>query len=126
ISAYGRLWYDITTYNAVQPWKHTVSEGFTDGLYNTTLRTSNGGPFTNNYATGDEAAWYSYNTGTSDTATAWDNEDSLEYKVRSTLSFQGTSAYRGRHLKGVGYWSLGWMEETTSRDPILGTSGSTS
>lgn len=124
LSAYGRQWANLTSYNQTLTTKSTTSIGFTDGLYDTTLRTSNSGPFANNYVTGDEAAWYTFNNGTSNICATWDNTDSMEYKIRSTQSFQGTSAYRGRHLKGVGYWSLSWMMETSSRDPISAVTNS--
>ncbi len=118
LSVYGRQWTGLTAYGQTQTTKTVSSMGFTDGLYDTTLRTSNGGPFANNYVTGDECAWYTFNNGTNDVTATWDNEDSLEVKMRSTLSFPGSSAYAGRRLKGVGYWSLSWLMEGTSRDPI--------
>ncbi|MBX7245297.1 MAG: glycoside hydrolase family 18 protein [Candidatus Sumerlaeaceae bacterium] len=124
LSAYGRQWTNLTAYNQTQATKSTTSMGYTDGMYDTTLRTSLGGPFANNYVTGDECAWYTFNNGTTNVVGTWDNPDSIEYKIRSTLSFQGTSAYRGRHLKGIGYWSQSWMVEGTSRDPISGVSSS--
>ena len=123
LSAYGRRWYNANTYNQTQPDnpKNVASQGFTDGLYNTTIRTSNGGPFATNYVTGDETMWYTYNNGTSNSITVNDTEQSLGYKMRSTLSFPATGSYAGRKMKGVGFWSLMWFAETGSVDPFSGT-----
>ncbi|MGI8908086.1 MAG: glycoside hydrolase family 18 protein [Candidatus Sumerlaeaceae bacterium] len=129
ISAYGRRWDGISAYNAVG--SNASSRGFTDGLYDTTLRAANAGPYTNNYVTGDEGAWYTYNNGTQRTVT-WDNLDSLEYKIRAMRSL-GTGTNAGKRLGGVAFWSLMWMSDMNreagglsfqSRDPITGVTGS--
>jgi hypothetical protein len=131
ISSYGRRWSGTSTYDVAG--SSPSSRGFTDALYDTTLRASNGGPYVLNYKTGDEAGWYTYNDGTQRTVT-WDNEASLEYKIRNTLALAtGTNA--GKRLRGVGFWSLMWMADMNreaggtsniSFDPIAGLSGTSS
>lgn len=119
--SYSRRWQGITTYGATG--SSPVSQGFTDGLYDTTLRTDFGGPWPTNYVTGDEVEWYTYNNGSNDFTVTWDSVRSLEHKIRAALSCpaNGTSQFNGRRLGGVGWWSLMWMAETSSYEPISGT-----
>jgi hypothetical protein len=119
--SYSRRWQGITTYGATG--SSPVSQGFTDGLYDTTLRTDWGGPWVTNYVTGDEVEWYTYNNGTTNFTATWDSVRSLEHKIRAALSCpaSGSSAFNGRRLGGVGWWSLMWMAETSSYNPISGT-----
>lgn len=116
ISSYGRLWSGTNTYD--QTGLKVTSQGFTDGLYNTTLNTAFGGPYASNYVRGDEGVWHTYNDGTEDYVMTWDSPESMEYKIRHALSFQDpTGVYNGARLRGVGFWSLMWMAETSSWDP---------
>lgn len=119
--SYSRRWIGAVTYN--DTGTTPTSQGFTDGLYDTTLRTSYSGPWASTYVTGDEVEWYTYNNGTYDYTATWDSPTSLEYKIRAALSCpaSGTSVYNGRRLGGVGWWSLSWMAEQASYDPITGT-----
>jgi len=112
-ASYSRRWTGITTYNATG--SNPSSRGFTDGLFDTTFNTNFGGPYTNNYVTGDEGAWYTYNDGGNDYVVTWDSPESMEFKLRSSLVFPGaTSTYAGVRLRGVGFWSLMWLAETSS------------
>ncbi|MFH0794706.1 MAG: glycoside hydrolase family 18 protein [bacterium] len=117
ISSYSRRWSGITTYNAVG--SSPASQGFCDGLYDTTLEPQFSGPYTNNYQTGDEAAWYTYNDGTNRVVT-WDDPQAVEYKVRSVRAWIDTGGPNsGRRLGGVGWWSLYWMANfSSSYNPI--------
>jgi hypothetical protein len=123
-ASYARRWTGITTYNATG--SSPSSRGFTDGLYDVTLRNNYGGPFTNNYVTGDEIGWYTYNDGTNNYVVTWNTPESLEYKIRSALSMPMStgSVSNGQRLGGVGWWSLMWMAETTSYNPIAGATQS--
>lgn len=114
VSSYSRRWEGITAYNTTG--SGPASQGFTDGLYDTTLNTTNSGPHTNNYVTGDEVGWYTWNAGGTNYTATWDNPASLEYKIRHALSFQGAT-WNGRRLRGVGFWSLYWFAELSSYDP---------
>lgn len=112
-AAYSRRWTGITSYNATG--SSPSSRGFTDGLYDTTFNPTYGGPYTSNYVTGDEIGWYTYNSGTADYVATWDTPESLEYKIRASQVFPGSSgAWAGVRLRGVGWWSLMWMAESAS------------
>jgi spore germination protein YaaH len=125
LSAYGVNRTGVTAYGQTGGTSLS-STWFADTLYDTTLRQANSGPFTNQYEAGDEAAWYTYNASGVDHAVTWDNEDSLEYKIRSTLAFNGTNtSYPGKHLKGVAFWTLSRFQSTNGYDPITGTSSLT-
>ncbi len=119
ISSYSRRWTGTTSYGVAGSFQN--AQGFTDALYDTTLNPNNGGPYFNNYVTGDEAGWYTYNNGSSRTVT-WDSPESLTLKIGSSLAYDGTGTYAGRRLAGVGFWSLLWMNETSSWDPISSSS----
>lgn len=122
ISSYSRNWEATSAYGVAGT--DEFAEGFTDGLYDVTLNPRFGGPFTENYVTGDEVSWYTYNDGTNDRTVTFDSPRALTTKIGSTLAYPGTGTYQGRKLGGVGFWSLMWMAETTSWDPIAGaTSG---
>jgi len=117
ISSYSRNWTGTNTYGVAGTTD--TSEGFTDGLYDTTLNPRFGGPFTLNYVTGDESGWYTYNDGVDDHVVTFESPESLAMKVGSALSYPGTgTAWDGRKLGGVGFWSLMWMAETAAWDPI--------
>jgi len=117
ISAYSRRW-DSTGYDI--PGSFVNSQGFTDAQYDTTLNTNYGGPYTNNYVLLDECGWYTYNDGTNRTAT-WDDTEAMEYKIRHALSLQDPNGvWNGRRIRGVGFWSLMWLAETSSYDPRPG------
>lgn len=128
ISSYGRRWTGTTQYDVTGTGK--ASTGFPEGLFDTTLRNTNGGPFLYRYQRGDEAAWHTYTVGSTNYTVTWDSEEALEYKLRSTTSFT-SGANAGRRLGGVGYWSLLWMQvgysslttaaNAKSTDPITGT-----
>ena len=119
ISAYGQRWSNTNTYNGVGTSK--TSWGFTDAMYDTTLNPNSGGPFTNHYVRGDEVGWYTWNSGIDYTST-WDDPEAMEYEIRHVLSFQdSTGQWNGRRLRGVGFWSLRWMAETSSFDMVTGS-----
>jgi spore germination protein YaaH len=121
ISAYSRRWTGTNVYDGTG--SSPSSSGFTDGLYDVTLNPTYGGPYTNHYVTGDEAAWYTWNDGGNDYTRTWEGLEGIEYKVRHALSFQDSSgAWNGRRLGGVSFWSLYWMAETSSYDPRTGSS----
>jgi len=121
ISAYSRRWTGTTSYDVAG--SSPSSQGFTDALYDTTLNPNYSGPYTNHYVTGDEGAWYTWNTGSTDYTVTWDSPESMEYKIRHALSMQDpTGVWNGRRLGGVGFWSLRWMAETSSYDPRTSSS----
>ena len=121
VSAYSRRWGGTNSYNVAGSSR--TSQGFTDGLYDTTLNPNNGGPHTSHYVRGDEGAWYTWNTGDTDYAATWDSPESMEYKIRHALSMQDPAGgWNGRRLGGVGFWSLYWMAETSSYDPRTSSS----
>jgi glycosyl hydrolase family 18 (putative chitinase) len=116
LAAYAQYWAGTNTYNVAGTSK--VARGFTDTMYDTTFNPNNGGPHYNNYIRGDEVGWYTWNDGADRVAT-WDNPEALEYEIRHVLSFQdSTGMWNGRRLRGVGFWSLLWMAETSSYDMI--------
>ncbi|MGK0481019.1 MAG: hypothetical protein ACJAQ3_000990 [Planctomycetota bacterium] len=118
ISAYSRRWSNTSSYNS--PGASPSSGGFTDGLFDVTLNTAIGSP-AQNYVEGDEAAWYTWNTGTPRVRT-FEGLQGMEYKIRHALSFQDPSGpWAGRRLGGVGFWSLMWLAEFTSIDPRTGS-----
>ena len=118
LSAYGFNRTGVTTYGGTG--SGLSSTWFADTLYDTTLRQTDG-PFSSNYQTGDETAWDTYVVSGVNNLSVWDNEQSLEYKIRSTLGFNGTGAYRGRRLKGVGFWTLNRFVSSKGRDPFSGS-----
>ena len=121
MSTYAGRWAGTNVYNGVGGARTAI--GFTDGMYDTTLNTSYGGPYTNNYVTGDESAWYTYNDGSTDYTVTWDDTETLEYKIRHALALQDSAyPWQGRRIRGVGFWSLYWLMETSSWEPISGTS----
>lgn len=118
ISAYSRQWVGATGYNAVG--SSSSSSGFTDALFDVTQNPVAGGPFTAQYAPGDEAGWYSWTQGTVRTRT-WESPAAVEYEVRHALALQDPAGnWSGRRLGGVAFWSLFWMAETSSIDPRTG------
>ncbi|MDK2971151.1 MAG: hypothetical protein PWP23_906 [Candidatus Sumerlaeota bacterium] len=120
ISSYSRRWANTTAYNSAGT--SSSSMGFTDALYDVTLNPTNGGPHTENYVTGDEVSWYTYNSSGTDYTVTFDSPRALTHKVGSSLSYPGSGDYQGRKMAGVGFWSLMWMNETTSYDPIASAS----
>jgi spore germination protein YaaH len=126
LGTYGRNWATATQgYGAAtdgQPHASDFSNGFTDGLFDTTLTTQDSGPHTNNYETGDETGWYAYNDGTYNRTALWEDPRAFEFKVRQALSVHdsGDGIYAGRRLRGVGFWSLMWLAETSSINPLTG------
>lgn len=119
ISTYGRIWTGTTQYDVAGT--QLSSMGFTDGLYDTTLNPNNGGPHTNNYVTGDEVGWYTWNSSGTDHTATWEDPRAIAYKVGNLLSTQDTTtAWRGRRLGGIGFWSLMWLAETSSYDMRTG------
>ncbi len=116
ISSYSGRWEGTNTYN-VSGGNDRVAGGFTDGLYETTLWPSYGGPQTEIYRDGDEVSWHTWNDGLADYVRTWDSPTALEYKIRAVVSNIDTTATpnnKGKRLRGVGFWSLMWMAETTS------------
>lgn len=118
ISSYSGRWGGVTAYNQ-SGGSSRVAAGFTDGLYETTLWPQFGGPKTENYVTGDEVSWHTWlDTGTSTNyVRTWDSPRALEMKIRSAVSNYGPTAgnlNNGKRLRGVGFWSLMWLAETTS------------
>ncbi|MEM8710906.1 MAG: glycosyl hydrolase family 18 protein, partial [Planctomycetota bacterium] len=117
VSAYSRSWTGVSTYGATGT--SAASSGFTDGLFDTTLNASIGTP-AQNYVRGDEAAWYTWTSGTPRVRT-FEGLEGMEYKLRHVLSLQDPSGrWSGRRLGGVGFWSLMWLSEFTSVDPRTG------
>lgn len=121
LSSYGYRWSGTTQYNVAG--LRSNSMGFTDGLYETTLDQRYGGPHDYQYVTGDEVSWYTYNNSGTDYTMTCDSPESLEYKMRNMLSYQDpTGVYNGKKLRGIAYWSLYWMAERQSYDPITRSS----
>lgn len=124
ISTYGFTWTNATGYGG-SGTQQATGYGFTDYMYDTNLRTG----ITNlstGYQTGDEGPYYTYNNAGTTYTACIDNEYSLEYKMRSALSFHGAGNYLGRRMKGIGFWSLAWMEEASGYDPLpIGSPGGT-
>ncbi|QDV10090.1 Glycosyl hydrolases family 18 [Planctomycetes bacterium Poly30] len=119
ISAYSRQWSNTASYDVAGT--SPSSSGFTDGLFDVTLNSSIGTP-AQNYVTGDEAAWYTWNSGSQRVRT-FEGLEGMEYKIRHALSLQDPSGrWSGRRIGGVGFWSLMWMAEFTSIDPRTGGS----
>ncbi len=111
-ASYGRRWTGVTAYNQNNGGAGDDSMGFFNGLYDTTLRQSNGGPFTSNYVTGDEIGWYTYSSGATNYVTVRETPESIEYKISSALSFPGNNGqHAGVRLGGVGWWSLMWVSD---------------
>ncbi|MEO8377533.1 MAG: hypothetical protein ABI579_07665, partial [Candidatus Sumerlaeota bacterium] len=119
-SSYGGDWPSASSaaYNATGGSRTAI--GFCDGLFDTTLNTANGGPFTANYKTGDEAGWYAYVTGGNQHVATWEDPKAIEYKARLVTSFQDSgSTFAGRRLRGIGWWSLYWFADfPTSYNPL--------
>ena len=114
-SSYGGDWPSMSSasYNATGGSRTSI--GFTDGLFDTTLNTANGGPFTANYQSGDEVGWYAYVTGGNQHVVTWEDPRAIEYKTRLVQSFQDSgNNWNGRRLRGVGWWSLYWMANFSS------------
>jgi spore germination protein YaaH len=121
LSTYGRRWTGTTQYNVAGAKYGAI--GFTDGLYETTLDRRYSGPHDYHYVTGDEVAWHTYNNSGTNYTQTWDSAESQAYKIRNMLSYQDpTGVYNGRKLGGVAYWSLMWLAETSSYDPIARSS----
>jgi len=119
ISAYSRRWDNTSVYNGVG--SNPTSGGFTDALFDLTLRPGYG-PGLARYVRGDEAAWYTWNDGTQRVRT-FEGLEGFEVEVRHALSMQDPGgAWSGRRLGGVGFWSLMWMAEFSSIDPRTGGS----
>lgn len=120
ISAYGRTYDNTNTYGVAGTASNT-GRGWTDGRYDTTLNTTLGGPFLDNYATGDETAWYTFNDGI-DRVVVWEGREGWEYKLRHVLSNQDSGgAFNGRRLGGIAFWSTLWLAEQSSYDMNTGT-----
>ncbi|HPB30339.1 MAG TPA: glycoside hydrolase family 18 protein [Candidatus Sumerlaeota bacterium] len=120
ISAYSQRWAGTSVYNGVGTSK--TAQGFTDARYDTTLNPNYGGPFVNNYVRGDEVGWYTYDGAVINYTATWDDPEAMEYELRHVLSFQdSTGVWNGRRLRGVGFWSLYWMAEFSSIDPLTST-----
>ncbi|NUP88556.1 MAG: hypothetical protein HUU25_01910 [Candidatus Sumerlaeia bacterium] len=120
ISAYSRRW-DNGTYG-VSGATNDLAQGFTDGLYDTTMNPNFGGPYADNYVTDHQAGWHTWNDGTPRIRT-WESPEAFEYEIRHVLSNQDDDGiHNGRRLGGVGFWSLIWLAETTSYDPIAASS----
>lgn len=119
VSAYSRRWSGTGAYGTTG--SSPLSGGFTDARFDMTLRPGFG-PALRRYERDDEAAWYTYNDGIQRVRT-FDSVDSMELKIRHSLSMQDPSGtWNGRRLGGVGFWSLMWMAESTSIDPRTGSS----
>lgn len=119
-STYSRYWDNTTGYGvATSPTtSSSTGLGFTDALFNTTLRPS---PFTPTYEQGDETSWYLDGTRVVVNPLV----EGLEYKIRQPLSYNDpASIFNGRKLGGVGYWSLWWLMENSSYDLIAASTGS--
>jgi hypothetical protein len=117
ISAYSRVWSGTNAYGVAG--SIVGSGGFPVGLAETTIAPTNGGPHTYQYRRGDEAAWYTWSFSGTNRVRTWDSPEALEYKIRNALSFQGTSTNgAGARLGGVGFWSLMWLAETSSGEPL--------
>jgi hypothetical protein len=115
ISVYSRRWNFITSYNATGA--SPESQGWTDGRYDTTLNTLNGGPQSDNYVTGDEVGWHTWNETSIDRVRTWEAREGAEYKIRHVLSNQdGGGTFNGQRLGGVGFWSTNWLAEQLSHD----------
>jgi hypothetical protein len=122
ISTYSGRWSAVTAYNT-SSGSSRVAGGFTDGLYETTEWQSFGGPQTENYVQGDEVSWHTWNDTGTDYTRTWDSPTSIEYKFRHALSNQDSDGvHNGKRLRGVGFWSLIWLAETNSYDPITTSS----
>jgi len=106
-ASYGRRWDGISTYDQ-DGETNAVSQGFYDGLFNTTLRQANNGPFSQNYVTGDEIGWHTYTISGTPYTIVHETPESLEIKIAAALSFPIASSYEGKKLAGVGWWSLMW------------------
>ncbi len=109
----------------------TWAEAAFDARYNTVT----GYPLARNYRRGDETAWtqdtglYTPTVGAPfavDLVTVYDDETSIEYKMRIVESNEvpsGDPALEGKRLGGVGWWELGWMSAPNSHNPRTGSSG---
>lgn len=120
---YGRTWDNTTAYGVSGGSTGYTGVGFTDGLYDTRLNPTNGGPHAHNYRTGDEAAWYTFNNGTARVVT-WEGEEGVHFKMRQALSVEDSTTgvnYDGRRIRGIAMWSLRWLAETSSIDPRTNT-----
>lgn len=124
-ASYGRRWMNTTNYNQNNGGAGASSQGFYDGLYDTTLRQNNSGPYTSTYVRGDETAWYTQVRSGVNWGSVWESPEALEFKISSALNYPGYNGnMQGRRLGGVGWWSLMWMSNYSgsfvSYDPISG------
>jgi len=124
LPAYGRRYTDNTGDPGVgygeQGTRLLGAVGFNDGLYETTIDTNDSGPQTNNYETGDETAWYTYNDGSDDITVVWEGLQGINYKIRHALALQdptGGLNFDGAKIGGIGYWSSLWMAESQGATP---------
>lgn len=125
LSAYGHRWRTATIDYSAAITSSIGSMGFTDGLYDVTLQPDFGGPYARNYMRVDETPWYGYNDTTSDRTHVYDDQESMEFKLRLAKSWRDAGGvYNGARLRGVGFWELGWMAESSSYDPIAGAATS--
>lgn len=119
-STYGRTWNNVTAYGVNSGAAGSTGRGLTDGVYDTTINPS--GPYTEQFQATDVTSWYTFNDGI-DRVVVFDSPRSLHEKVRTALSYPlvtSGEAYQGRRIRGVAFWSLMWLAETTSRDPRTG------
>ncbi len=122
ISAYGHRWRTATIDYGAVITSSIGSMGFTDGLYDVTLQPDFGGPYPRNYMRTDETPWYGYNDGVSDRTHVYDDQESMDLKLRLAKSWRDAGGVNnGARLRGVGFWELGWMAEANSYDPITST-----
>lgn len=81
------------------------STGFADAKFQVTYASPRQ---TRLYQTGAEAPYYAAPLGSNFDHVVYDDEESLDIKMRGALGWTGAQS-TGRPLRGVGYWSLAWM-----------------
>lgn len=104
LGAYGhRMYTDSGSYGASKV-SDIGSTGFADQKFATTLSTN---AQTVNYHSPSESPWYSFFEGPDFFHVVYEDEVSLELKMRHALSWAG-SEFTGARLGGVSFWSLAW------------------
>lgn len=111
-STYGRTYTGTSSYGVAGSGGNSTGVGFSDGVYNTTLRPN---AYTNQYRTGDETSWYTDGSNT----IVYPGVGGLEFHTRQAMSFGfPSSPYAGRKLAGVAFWSIMWLAETQSYELV--------
>lgn len=104
LGAYGHRMFTTTGGYGATKVSDIGSTGFADQKFATTLSAN---AQTVNYHSPSESPWYSFFDDPDFFHVVYEDEVSLELKMRHALSWSGSAA-PGARLGGVGFWSLAW------------------